>query len=168
MGHYEPEWEDYNPVTDKWTRGPMHYVVDEKDRQEAYEKRSRADEFSTIKSYIESIEDGYDYAAISKVGRKIDEARYLDAYQKSDLRRDLNYHVELMKSIEQNKRNAEYEKSRKNLESLREKSNAYNAARKRYKSLSLFKKIKNFKQRPNKINYTEATVEELDQLYRRR
>jgi len=32
MAHFEHEWEEYNPATDRNSYGPVKYVLDEKDK----------------------------------------------------------------------------------------------------------------------------------------
>lgn len=168
MGHYEPEWEDYNPVTDRYTYGPMKYVIDEEDRQRDYESKRKSEEMKTIRSYINSIKDDYDYTGIREAEKQIDEAMYLGHYEKVDYRKELRNRIQYLKQCRYQKMEAESERNRMEFQKIQERDNAWSAAKQRYRSLSLFGKIKYFKQRPNTISYTEKTVEELDQLYKRR
>lgn len=162
MGHYEYEWEDYNPVTDVWRRGPATYVEDEYDRQEARERKAKAQEPQDIRSYIWGISDPYDFSQIRSREDRINNSRYLDYNQKVSLRRELEYHVEHLK-----KRNLERQLQAAQRE-REDKSIAFQDAKKRYKNLSIFGKIKHFGKRPSKLNYREQTIEDLEQLYRRR
>lgn len=162
MGRYEYEWEDYNPVTDVWRRGPARYVEDEQDRWEAQERKAKAEEPQNIRNYIFGISDPYDYSQIRRVEERISNSRYLSYSQKADLRIELENYVERLKRIEHNNRLQAAQAERE------EQRAAFQKAKLRYKKLSIFGKMKHFKKRPSKLNYREQTIEDLEQLYRRR
>lgn len=172
MGHYEREIIDYNPVTDKNYYGDLKYVEDENDKREAYERRRREDQERNIRIYIDNIRSSSDYEAIRKAREAIENASALSRLEKSDWTWRLNASVQSWERIEKNERNAEYERSKKEREERekerKERKEALEAAKKRYKSLSFFKKIKYFKNRPSKIDVYQQTSEEINQLYRRR
>lgn len=172
MGSYKPEWEDYNPVTDRWTRGPMKYVEDEEDKQRAYETRQIDSESKDIERLINNIKSSDDYEAIKKAEDAIEDASYLDKSQKLFWRRELNARIESWKRFESTlrenaHRDSAEKRTTKDNEHI-ERVRAMEAAKSRYDSLSFFGKLKNFKHRPSKIDIYHQTSQEIDGLYRRR
>ena len=168
MGHYEREIVDYNPVTDRNYYGEKKYIEDENDKREAYERRRREDQSGDIKTYIDSIKSSSDFKAISKAEDAIENASYLSNDQKLFWRRQLNARIQSWERVEYNKREASYAESKKSTAEREAREKALTSAKKRYKNLSLFGKIKHFKQRPSTIDVFQQTSEEINQLYRRR
>ena len=168
MGHYEREEIDYNPVTDKYNYGDLKYVVDEKDKEKSFEKSNINNQVETISNYINRIKNSTDFEMINKAKEAIANAKYLNSEKKLFWNRQLNNHIYSLESREAINHDRVVKESRKNSEYRMEQEKAFIVAKKRYKSLSLFKKIKYFKKRPNNINYIDQSVEDLQHLYRGR
>ena len=170
MGHYEPEWEHYNPGTDRYITGPMKYVSDESDerkKHEEYERRRKVDEIDRIRSYISAIKRYNDFDAISKAEKVIRDSEYLSDYEKRDLENELDARRKFLDRVEDDRLRSEHEEYQARSEARERRESALIEAKERYRSLSLFRKIKNFKKRPSTIS-SKQTVEEIDRLYRKR
>lgn len=168
MGHWEHEWEDYNPSTDRYTYGPRKYVLDEKDREETYEKRRKESESKTISAYIRDIKSSSDYEQIREAEQAIDKSEYLSSSEKVSWRRELAQHIRSLRRYEDMKVQSEIDRSKRNRESRKEKYSAFEEATKRYKSRSIFWRLTHQNQRPSKIDYDTMTVDQINGLYKKR
>ena len=161
MGHYEYQWEDYDPVADKYTHGPKVWVSDNpigwqeiekkerrKKEQEDFEKEAKRSEFYKIQEMIDRIITSDD---VKQAQNALNTVRRLSSEDKRILRERIEKKSEKIQ--------------------MGESVDIHNAiyyAKARYRKKSLFWKMIHSKQKPSKIDFGSMDVEEINDLYKRR
>ncbi len=130
--------------------------------------RSKPDELMAINDCIKKIKYFNEYDKIGVVTRLINESSFLTSAEKDNFRSELDEYPKFYNETANRRMIEESEKKLKEWEDFKKKRGVFNEAKERYKSLSIFKKIKYFSQRPSTIKSADLSMQELNNLYRGR
>ena len=108
------------------------------------------------------------YDKIEIAMRLINESRFLTSAEKDIYRSELDEYIKFNRETINRRMIEESEKKQKEWDDWKKKRAVFSDAKERYKSLSVFKKIKYFRQRPSAIKSEDLSIQELNNLYRRR
>ena len=130
--------------------------------------RSKPEELMAIKDCIRKIKYFNEYDKIEIAMRLINESRFLTSAEKDIYRSELDEYIKFNRETINRRMIEESEKKQKEWDDWKKKRAVFSDAKERYKSLSVFKKIKYFRQRPSAIKSEDLSIQELNNLYRRR